>query len=51
MARQFWRDHMIGLEIARLKLAEIAKDTTEECFAVFLPTRESVLRLNVSPFN
>jgi hypothetical protein len=43
-----WCDHVTGLEIARLKLAEIAKDTTDECFAMYLPTKEIVLRMNVS---
>jgi hypothetical protein len=42
-----WCDHVFGLEAARLKLAEIAKETTEECYALHLPTHEIVLRLNV----
>jgi hypothetical protein len=40
-------DHANGLEKARLKLEEISKETTDECFAMYLPTKKIVLRLNV----
>lgn len=42
-----WRAHALGLKAASLKLQEIAKSTTNECFAVYLPTKEVVARLNV----
>jgi hypothetical protein len=41
-----WRGHVVGLQYAQLKLTEIAKATTNECFAMHLPTKEVVLRLN-----
>jgi hypothetical protein len=41
-----WRGHVVGLQYARLKLTEIAQATTNECFAMHLPTKEVVLRLN-----
>jgi hypothetical protein len=47
-----WCAHVFGIEAARLKLEEIAKETTEECYALYLPTHKVVLRLNVkSPLN
>lgn len=42
-----WRGHAAGLNGARQKLEEIAKGTTNECFAMHLPTKEVVARLNV----
>jgi hypothetical protein len=42
-----WHAHVLGLETARRRLAEIAKDTRNECFAIHLPTKEIVLRVNV----
>ena len=37
-----WRDAVHGLENALLKLEEIAKKTTNECFAMHLPTQEII---------
>ena len=42
-----WRGQASGLRDVRLKLQEIAKNTTNECFAMHLPTKEIVARLNV----
>lgn len=42
-----WRGHVSGLRDVRLKLQEIAKTTANECFAMYLPTKEIVARLNV----
>lgn len=42
-----WRGHACGLQAVRLKLQEIARTTTNECFATYLPTKEIVARLNV----
>jgi hypothetical protein len=42
-----WRDHASGLLGVRLKLQEVANSTTNECFAIYLPTKEIVARLNV----
>lgn len=42
-----WRDHAAGLTNATLRLQQIAKRTPNECFAVHLPTREVVARVNV----
>lgn len=42
-----WRDHASGMRDVRLKLQEIAKTTTHECFAMYLATKEIVARLNV----
>jgi len=42
-----WRGHASGLRDVRLKLQEIAKSTTNTCFAIYLPTNEIVARLNV----
>jgi hypothetical protein len=44
-----WRGHATGLENACTKLQAIASNTTNECFAIHLPTREIVARLNVGP--
>jgi hypothetical protein len=37
-----WRDAVNGLENALLKLEEVAKKTTNECFAMHLPTQEII---------
>lgn len=42
-----WHANATGLENARAKLEEIARDTSNECFAIHLPTKEIVARLNV----
>lgn len=42
-----WRGHASGLPSVRLKLQELARTTTNECFAMYLPTKEVVARLNV----
>jgi hypothetical protein len=42
-----WRDRAAGLAEVRRKLAEIAKRTANECFAIYLPTKEIVARVNV----
>jgi hypothetical protein len=42
-----WRGFASGLVNASLKLAQIAKQTTNECFMVCLPSKEIVARLNV----
>jgi len=42
-----WRGQGSGLRDVRVKLQEIARTTTNECFAMYLPTREIVARLNV----
>jgi len=43
-----WRGHASGLQSVRLKLQEISKTTTNECFALYLPTKEIVARLNIA---
>jgi hypothetical protein len=45
---QMWRGQASGLRNVRLKLREIAKTTANECFAMYVPTKEIVARLNVS---
>lgn len=42
-----WRGHASGLPNVRLKLQELARTTANECFAMYLPTKEVVARLNV----
>jgi hypothetical protein len=44
-----WRGHVQGLRNARAKLEEIAGKTTNECFAIHLPTKEIVVHLNAAP--
>jgi len=44
-----WRDHASGLYNVRLKLRRIAQTTQNECFAIYLPTKEVVARLNMRP--
>jgi len=43
-----WRDSVHGLENARRKLQELAKRTTNECFATYSPTRQIVALLNIA---
>lgn len=42
-----WRACASGLPNVRLKLQEIARKTTNQCFAMYFPTKEIVARLNV----
>lgn len=42
-----WRGHASGLHEARRMLQELCKATTNECFAMHLPTRGVVARANV----
>jgi hypothetical protein len=42
-----WRGHASGLASVRMKLQELARTTPNECFAMYLPTKEVVARLNV----
>ncbi|HEV2304258.1 MAG TPA: hypothetical protein VGR93_01960 [Candidatus Acidoferrales bacterium] len=42
-----WRGHASGLPNVRLKLQELATTTAYECYAIHLPTKEVVARLNV----
>lgn len=42
-----WRDHASGLPTVRVKLEQLARKTANECFAMYLPTKEVVARLNV----
>lgn len=44
-----WRGHAFGLNDADAKLRSIAGTTTNEVFALYLPSKEVVLRLNASP--
>jgi CheY-like chemotaxis protein len=43
-----WRGSVHGLENARRKLQEIAERTTNECFAIYTPTRQIVALLNIA---
>jgi hypothetical protein len=43
-----WRGSVHGLENARRKLQELAKRTTNECFAIYTPTRQIVALLNIA---
>ena len=42
-----WRSHASGLHMVRSELQKLAKTTTNMCFAIYLPTKEIVARLNV----
>jgi hypothetical protein len=42
-----WRGHASGLHDARRQLRERSKTTQNECFAMHLPTKEIVARVNV----
>lgn len=41
-----WRGHASGLHNVRAKLEEMARNTANECFAIYLPMKEVVARLN-----
>jgi hypothetical protein len=43
-----WRGSVRGLENARRKLQELAKRTTNECFAIYSPTRQIVALVNIA---
>jgi hypothetical protein len=43
-----WRGSVHGLESTRRKLQELAKKTNNECFAMFMPTRQIVALLNIA---
>lgn len=43
-----WRGSVHGLENARRKLQELAKRTTNECFATFTATRQIVALVNIA---
>jgi hypothetical protein len=40
-----WRGHASGLLNVRIKLEELARTTSNECFAVYIPTSEIVARV------
>ena len=42
-----WRGYASGLSAAGAKLAELAKQTSNECFLICIPTKEVIARLNV----
>lgn len=42
-----WRGHAFGLRETRLKLEQLSRTTSNECFALYLPTKEVVARVNV----
>jgi len=44
-----WRGHASGIENAQLKLKELAKETPNECIAMYLATQQIVARLNGHP--
>jgi hypothetical protein len=43
-----WRGSVRGLENARRKLQELATRTTNECFAIYTPTRQIVALVNIA---
>jgi hypothetical protein len=43
-----WRGSVHGLENARRKLQELANRTTNECFAIYTPTRQIVALVNIA---
>lgn len=43
-----WRGSVHGLENARRKLQELAKRTTNECFAMYTPNRQIVALMNIA---
>jgi len=43
-----WRGRASGLNDANAKLRNIANGTSNECFALYLPTKEVVVRFNAS---
>ena len=44
-----WRGRASGLNDAEVKLRSLAGTTSNECFALYLPTKEIVLRANAAP--
>lgn len=42
-----WRGHASGLPSVRRQLQQLASETKNECFAIYLPTKEIVARVNV----
>src|SRR6185312_14273907 len=42
-----WPGHASGLHDVRQQLQHIAGETKNECFAMYLPTKEVVARLNI----
>jgi hypothetical protein len=44
-----WRGRVVGLQEAQIRLQQLASTTPNECFALYLPTKEIVHRLNGSP--
>jgi|SRR5579875_585870 len=42
-----WHTNATGVENARAKLEALARNTPNECFAIHLPTKEILARLNV----
>jgi hypothetical protein len=43
-----WHGSVHGLENARRRLQELAKRTTNECFAIYTPTRQIVALVNIA---
>jgi len=43
-----WRGRASGLNDAEAKLRSLASTTANECFALYLPTKQVVLRVNVA---
>jgi hypothetical protein len=43
-----WRGFVKGLEDARLRLARLATETTNECFAIIVTTGDVVAWVNLS---
>lgn len=44
-----WRGLVLGESNATAKLSELAKNTPNELFACYLPTRRTIARMNVPP--
>jgi|SRR5438270_4710976 len=42
-----WHGNTVGLSSARRRIQELAGTTRNECFIVYLPTKEVVARVNV----
>ena len=45
----YWRGRACGLREVHLKLRAISQTTANECFAMYLPTKQIVARVNDSP--
>lgn len=43
-----WRGRALGLLEAKEKLAKIAESTKNECFVMYLPTKEIIRRVNAA---